>query len=139
MPAVFVGLPVADLERTTAFYSALGLSRNPMFSDHNAVCFTIEEDHSYVMLITREFFQTFTELPIGNNAVSPAVSVTIFVDTRDAVDAAASAGLTAGGSEPQPADDYGFMYQRQVNDPDGNVIQFGWMDPAGAAPATTAS
>jgi len=133
MPAVFVGLPVAQLERTTAFYSALGLSQNPMFSDHNAVCFTIEEDHSYLMLITREFFQTFTELPIGNNAVSPAASVTVFLDTREAVDSAVSKGLDAGGTEPQPADDYGFMYQRQVNDPDGNVIQFGWMDPAGAA------
>jgi len=132
MTAIFVGLPVSDLDRTTAFYSALGLDKNPMFSDHNAVCFTIEEDHSYVMLITREFFQTFTELPIGDNATSPSVSVTIFLDSRDAVDAAATSGLAAGGVEPQPADDYGFMYQRQVNDPDGNVIQFGWMDQTAA-------
>lgn len=134
MPAMFVALPVTDLERAKAFYGAIGLALNPMFTDHNSACFTVEEDHSYVMTLTRDFFQTFTELPLGDNAVSPSVSVTIFLDTRDDVDARCAAGLAAGGDEPQPPSDYGFMYQRQVNDPDGNVIQFGWMDPTAAAP-----
>ena len=75
--------------------------------------------------------QSMSTLPIGDNATSPSVSVTVYRDSREDVDATALKGIAAGGAEPQPADDYGFMYTRQVNDPDGNVIQFGWMDPAG--------
>ena len=82
-----------------------------------------------LMLLTREFFQTFTDLPLGDPATSPSVSTSVYLDSRDAVDAAAAAGLAAGGTEPRPASDYGFMYQRGLTDPDGNVIEFGWMDP----------
>ena len=92
----------------------------------------VEEDHSAFMLLTREYFQTFTDLPLGDPAVSPSVSTAIFLDSRDAVDATAAAGLVAGGTEPRPASDYGFMYQRGLTDPDGNVLEFGWMDPAAA-------
>ena len=92
----------------------------------------IEEDHNYFMLLVREFFQTFTDLPLGDPAVSPAVSVALFLDSRDDVDATAAKALAAGGSEPRPAADYGFMYQRQVNDPDGNILELGWMDPVAA-------
>ena len=83
--------------------------------------------------MVREFFQTFTDLPIGDPAVNPSVSTAIFLDSRDAVDATVADGLAAGGSEPRAASDYGFMYQRQLTDPDGNVLEFGWMDPVTAA------
>ncbi len=132
MPAVFINLPVTDLERATAFYTALGFERNPLFSDHNAACIVVEEDHSYFMIQTREFFQTHTDLPIGDPAKNPTSGTAIFLDSREAVDAAVTAGLAAGGSEPRPAADYGFMYQRQLTDPDGNVLEFGWMDPVAA-------
>lgn len=127
---LFVSLPVTDLERTKAFYTAVGLTLNPQFTDENAACFVVEEDHSALMLLTREFFQTFTDLPIGDPSISPSGSTSIFLDSRDAVDAAAAAGLAAGGSEPRPATDYGFMYQRGISDPDGNALEFGWMDPS---------
>lgn len=132
MTAMFVNLPVTDLERAKSFYTALGFTINPMFTDHNAACVVVEEDHSAFMLLTREYFQTFTDLPLGDPAVSPSVSTAIFLESRDAVDAAAAAGLAAGGTEPRPASDYGFMYQRGLTDPDGNVLEFGWMDPAAA-------
>jgi predicted lactoylglutathione lyase len=132
MTAMFVNLPVTDLERAKAFYTAIGGTINPAFTDHNAACVVIEEDHNYFMLLVREFFQTFTDLPIGDPAVNPSVSVALFLDSRDDVDATAAKALAAGGSEPRPAADYGFMYQRQVNDPDGNVLEFGWMDPVAA-------
>ena len=80
----------------------------------------------------REFFQTFTDLPIGDPAVSPSVATAIFLDSREAVDVAVADGLAAGGSEARPASDHGFMYQRQLTDPDGNVLEFGWMDPVAA-------
>lgn len=133
MTAMFVNLPVTDLDRATAFYTALGFRLNPLFTDHNAACVVVEEDHSAFMLLTREYFQTFTDLPVGDPAVSPSVSTAVFLDSRDAVDATAAAGLAAGGTEPRPASDYGFMYQRGLTDPDGNVLEFGWMDPAAAA------
>jgi predicted lactoylglutathione lyase len=133
MPAMFVNLPVTDLERATAFYEALGFTINPQFTDHNAACVVVEEDHSYLMILVREYFQTFTDLPIGDPKVSPTVAVAFFLDSRDEVDAVAERGLAAGGTEPQEASDYGFMYQRQVSDPDGNVLELGWMDQTAAA------
>jgi predicted lactoylglutathione lyase len=133
MTMMFVSLPVTDLDRAKAFYEAIGFRINPRFTDHNAACVVVEEDHSAIMILTREFFQTFTDLPIGDPAVSPSGSTSIFFETREAVDAAAAAGLAAGGTEPRPATDYGFMYQRGIADPDGNALEFGWMDPAEAA------
>ena len=133
MPQMFVNLPVTDLDRAKSFYEALGFSINPLFTDHNAACVVVEEDHSYFMILTREYFQTFSELPIGDPAVNPSVATAIFVESREAVDKAVTDGLAAGGSEARPASDYGFMYQRQLSDPDGNLIEFGWMDPTAAA------
>jgi uncharacterized protein len=132
MTAMFVNLPVTDLERAKTFYTALGFTINPLFTDHNAACVVVEEDHNYFMILVRDYFQTFTDRPIGDPAVNPSVSTAIFLDDREAVDAAVAAGLTAGGSEERPASDYGFMYQRQLTDPDGNLIEFGWMDPVAA-------
>lgn len=133
MTSMFVNLPVTDLERAKAFYTAIGFTINPMFSDHNAACVVVEEDHSYFMILVRDYFQTFTDKPIGDPAVNPSASTAIFVDSREEVDARVAQGLAAGGTEDRPAADYGFMYQRQLTDPDGNAIEFGWMDPVAAA------
>lgn len=129
MTAMFVNLPVTDLDRAKAFYTAIGFTIDPRFTDHNAACVVVEDGHNYLMILTREFFQTFTELPLGDPAVSPASATAVFLDSREAVDAAAAAGLAAGGAEPGPAADHGFMYQRGLTDPDGNVLELGWMDP----------
>jgi len=133
MSMMFVNLPVTDLERAKSFYTALGFTINPLFTDHNAACVVVEEDHSYFMILVREYFQTFTKLPIGDPAVNPSVSIAIFLPSRDAVDKTVLDGIAAGGAEPGEASDYGFMYQRQLTDPDGNHLEFGWMDPVAAA------
>jgi len=133
MPQMFVNLPVTDLERAKAFYTALGFSINPLFSDHNAACVVVEDGHNYFMILVRDYFQTFTKLPIGDPAVNPSVSTAIFLDSREAVDKAVVDGVAAGGAEPHPATDYGFMYQRALADPDGNLLEFGWMDPVAAS------
>lgn len=132
MTAMFVNLPVTDLERAKAFYAALGFTINPLFTDHNAACVVVEDGHSYFMILVRDFFQTFTERPIGDPARTVSVATAIFFDSRDEVDATVAAGLAAGGTEAQPATDLGFMYQRQLTDPDGNLLEFGWMDPVAA-------
>jgi len=132
MGAMFVNLPVTDLDRAKAFYEALGFSINPKFTDHNAACVVVEEDHSYFMILVREYFQTFTELPLGDPAVNPTTAVAIFQDSREDVDQLIAKGMAAGGAEPHPPSDYGFMYQRTLTDPDGNILEFGWMDPVAA-------
>lgn len=133
MSQMFVNLPVNDLERAKAFYEALGFHINPQFTDHNAACVVVEEDHNYFMILVRDYLQTFTDLPLGDPAVNPTTATAIFVESREAVDAKVASGLAAGGSEARPASDYGFMYQRQLTDPDGNILEFGWMDPIAAA------
>ena len=132
MPQLFVNLAVNDLDVAKKFYTAIGFTLNPAFSDHNVACFVIDADHNYVMVHTREFYQTFTELPLGDPAVNPTSSVAIFVDSREAVDAAVEAGIAAGGTQPGETADYGFMYQRPLTDPSGNIFDFGWMDPKAA-------
>ena len=132
MTAMFVNLPVTDLDRAKAFYTAIGFTINPQFTDHNAACVVVEDGHSYFMILTREYFQSFTDLPLGDPAKNPSVSTAIFLDTREAVDNTVADGLAAGGSEARPASDYGFMYQRQLTDPDGNILEFGYMDPVAA-------
>lgn len=136
MPMMFVNLPVTDLERAKAFYTAVGFTINPLFSDHNAACVVVEEDHSFFMILTRDFFQTFSDLPIGDPTTAVSVATAIYLDSREAVDVAVGDGIAAGGSEARPAADYGFMYQRQLTDPDGNILEFGWFDPSAAQPAS---
>jgi predicted lactoylglutathione lyase len=132
MTMMFVNLPVTDLERSKAFYTALGFTINPLFTDDNAACVVVEEDHSAFMILTRDFFKTFTNRPIGDPALTVSVETSIFLDSREMVDKTVVDGIAAGGSEDQPASDYGFMYQRQITDPDGNILEFGYMDPLAA-------
>ncbi|HMQ36084.1 MAG TPA: glyoxalase [Micropruina sp.] len=132
MRMMFVNLPVTDLERAKAFYTALGFTINPLFTDHNAACVVVEEGHNYFMILVRDFFQTFSDRPIGDPSATVSVATAIFLDSREAVDKTMADGLAAGGVEERPASDYGFMYQRQLADPDGNILEFGWMDPAAA-------
>lgn len=132
MASMFVNVAVSDLERAKAFYTAVGFTINPAFTDHNAACVVVEEDHSYFMVQLRDYLQTMTDLPLGDPAVSPTSSTAIFVDSREAVDTAVAAGVAAGGSEVGEPSDYGFMYQRGLADPDGNIVDFGWMDPVAA-------
>ncbi|MEO6114934.1 MAG: VOC family protein [Pseudolysinimonas sp.] len=132
MTGMFVNLPVTDLDRAKEFYTAIGFTINPLFTDHNAACVVVEDGHSYFMIETRDYFQSMSELTIGDPAVSPTSGTSIFLDSREAVDGAVAAGVAAGGAELGTPQDFGFMYQRGLRDPDGNVVDFGWMDPVAA-------
>ena len=132
MTTMFVNLPVTDLERSKAFYTAIGFTLNPAFTDHNAACVIVEDGHSHFMLLQRDFFQTFTDRPIADPATTVLTATAIFLDSREEVDVAVAAGLAAGGTEAQAPADYGFMYQRQLTDPDGHLLEFGYMDPLAA-------
>ncbi|GAA3755390.1 VOC family protein [Microbacterium kribbense] len=125
---IFVNLPTNDLERSKAFYAALGTSLNPQFTDDNAACI-VWDDNVFFMVLRREFFATFTDKPIGDPAVSVQASTAFSCDSREEVDRIIEAGLAAGGAEPRPAQDLGFMYSRDLDDPDGNSLGFLYMAP----------
>ena len=128
---IFVNLPTDDLERSKAFYTALGAGINPLFTDDNGACI-VWDDNVFLMLITREFFATFTDKPISDPRVTLQVSVAFSRDSREDVDAVLAKWLAAGGTEPRPAQDYGFMYSRDLDDPDGNSLGFLYMTPEAA-------
>ncbi len=125
---IFVNLPSADLERSKAFYTALGCELNPLFTDENAAC-VVWDENTFFMVLTPQHFATFTDKRIIDPKVEAQTNVAFARDSREAVDAIVEAGLAAGGSEPRPAQDYGFMYSRDLDDPDGNALGFIYMEP----------
>jgi predicted lactoylglutathione lyase len=128
---IFVNIPTTDLDRAKAFYEALGFTVNPNFTDENAACVVLS-DTIYFMVLTREYLGTFTDKQIIDPKTQAQVSIALTRDSREDVDDVLAKGLAAGGSEPRPAQDYGFMYSRDLDDPDGNNLSFLFMEPAAA-------
>ncbi|HET6241597.1 MAG TPA: VOC family protein [Arthrobacter sp.] len=127
---MYLNLPVKDLDKSVEFFTALGFSFNPAFTDENATCMIINDD-AYVMLLVESFFKTFTSKAVAD-ASSTTEAITAFsVDTRDAVDEMVRKAVTSGGAPSQEAQDYGFMYSHSFQDPDGHLWEVMWMDPAG--------
>ena len=129
--SIFVNIPTTDLDRAKAFYEALGFTINPNFTDENAACVVLS-DTIYFMVLTREYLGTFTDKQIIDPKTQAQVAIALTRDSREDVDAVLAKGLAAGGSEPRPAQDYGFMYSRDLDDPDGNNLSFLFMEPAAA-------
>lgn len=133
---IFVNLPVADLTVAMNFYSALGFENNPQFTDETAACMVWSEA-IHVMLLTHDKWRTFTDRPIPPSS-SSEVMLALSFDSRDAVDAVNAAAAENGGTaDINPVQDLGFMYNRNLADPDGHVWEMMWMDMAamGDAPA----
>lgn len=128
---VFVNLTTADLPRAKEFFQGLGWTINPLFTDDNAACVIIDE-RVYLMVLTREFFATFTQKEIADPHTHVLCQTALSADSRDAVDALLEKALAAGATEPKEAQDYGFMYARDFEDPDGNEFSILWMDPKAA-------
>ena len=131
---IFVNLPVTDLPRAMAFYEALGFTNNPAFTDDTAACMVWSEAIN-VMILTHEKWKTFTTRPIPPQT-SSEVCLCLSCDSRAAVDAMNDAAAANGGSaDINPAQDHGFMYSRNLADPDGHVWEPMWMDPAAVPPS----
>ena len=131
---IFVNLPVADLKASTAFYTSLGFKNNPDFSDDTAACMVWSEA-IYAMLLTHAKWRTFTQRPLPP-AGSSEVMLSLAMDSRDAVDAMNRAAAAHGGqADANPVQELGFMYARDLADPDGHMWGAFWMDPAAIPPA----
>lgn len=129
---IFVSLPVTDLAASTAFYKALGFEQNPQFSDDAGACMVWSEA-IYVMLVTHAKWRTFTQRPFPP-AGSAGSMLSLALDSRDAVDEMNRAAAAHGGqADVNPAEDLGFMYTRDLADPDGHMWAALWMDPAAIA------
>ena len=130
---IFVNLPIRDMERTKAFFSSLGFSFNPQFTNDKGACMVIGE-HSFVMLLVEPFFQTFTKKPVADATKSTEVLVCLSCTSRAEVDDLVRKALAAGGTAPQAPQDHGFMYGHGFEDPDGHLWELVWMDPNAAPP-----
>lgn len=126
---IFVNLPVADLATSRAFYEAIGFTNQPRFSDDTAACMAWS-DTIFVMILTHDKWRMFTDRPIPP-ATSSEVSLALTLGSRAAVDAMVAAAADHGGAiDINPVQDHGFMYGRDLCDPDGHVWGPMWMDPA---------
>lgn len=126
---IFVSLPVRDLAAATRFYTAIGCERNPQFSDENTSCMNWSDTISF-MLLTHDYYATFTSKPIADAHAASAALIGLTLDSREAVDAIIATASAQGGKiDLRPANDMGFMYQRTFEDPDGNAFEPLWLDP----------
>ena len=129
MRFIFVNLPVTDLDRAKAFYAALGFENNAQFTDETAAAMVVEEN-IFVMLLTREKFASFVAGEVGDPAQVTTVINALSVGSREEADDLFAKAIAAGGKPWLPAQDHGFMYGTSFADPDGNVWEAAWMDPA---------
>ena len=126
---IFVNLPVADLPASMAFYAALGFENNPHFTDDTAACMVWSES-IHVMLLTHDKWRSFTQRPIPP-ATASEVMLALSLDNREEVDAMNDTAAAQGGTaDINPVQDLGFMYNRNLADPDGHVWEAFWMDPS---------
>lgn len=128
---LFVSLPIKNLERTTAFFKALGFTFNPKFTGEQAACMLIGE-HAYAMLLVEPFFKTFTKREICDTATHVEGAFGLTCESRTEVDAMVEKALAGGGKEPDPPQDHGVMYSRSFEDLDGHHWEVLWMDPKAA-------
>jgi uncharacterized protein len=124
---IFVNLPVKDLNRTVEFFSKLGFSFNPQFTDENATCMVIGED-IFVMLLVEKFFKSFTKKEICDATKDAEVIVALSAESRENVDQMINWVIQAGGRESREPQDHGWMYGRGFQDIDGHLWEVIYMD-----------
>ncbi len=120
MRMIFVNLPVKDIERSRAFFTALGFSFNPEYSDDRTLCMIVEQN-IFVMLLQEERFRDFINGDICDATSSTEVLTCLSAASREEIDRTITAALASGGSRWKPVQDHGFMYAGSFQDPDGHV------------------
>ncbi len=126
---IFVNLPISDLPRSIRFYEAIGGRKEPKFSNEAAAMMVLSET-IHVMLLTHDFYATFTGKPIADAHASSQMLLALSADSPAAVDRMVDAAAGAGGkADPGPKQDMsGMMYGRSFEDPDGHHWEPMWMD-----------
>jgi uncharacterized protein len=130
---IFVNLPIRNMERSKAFFQALGFSFNPQFTNDQGACMVVSED-IFVMLLVEPFFQTFTKKRIADARESTEVLVCLSCDSRAEVDDLVKKAVAAGATTPNAPQDHGFMYGHGFQDLDGHIWELMYMDVNAAPP-----
>jgi len=131
---IFVNLPVRDLEKSKAFFQAIGCTINKQFTDETAASIIIG-GNIFAMLLTHDKYKQFTSKEIANAGKTSEVLIALGVDSKAEVNRIVDAAVKAGGKETRPAQDYGFMQLRTFEDLDGHHWEVLYMDPAHVQPA----
>ena len=126
-PQIFVNLPVKHLPRSVAFFTALGFSFNPQFTDETGTCMVVS-DRIFVMLLTHEKFKMFTPKPIADATQTTEVLVCLSAESREKVDDLVRKAVAASGSTYSAPQDHGFMYGHGFQDLDGHLWELAYMD-----------
>jgi predicted lactoylglutathione lyase len=126
---IFVNLPVKQLDKSMAFFKALGFTFNPQFTDETAACMVISDD-IFAMLLTEAKFKDFTRKPIADATKTTEVLTALSLDSKDEVNRMFDTALKAGATEARDVTDYGSMFGRSFNDLDGHIWEIFWMDPS---------
>jgi predicted lactoylglutathione lyase len=126
---IFVNLPVKDLNRSVAFFTKLGYTFNPYFTDENATCMVVTED-IYVMLLVEPYFQSFTKKDIPDTSKTSEVTICFSAESRTEVEEYIKKAFDAGGEFVKEPQEYPFMYGDSYADLDGHIWEVVWMDPA---------
>ena len=126
---IFVNLPVKDLEASVDFFTGLGFTFDPAFTDEQATCMVVS-DEAFVMLLVEPRFKDFATKDISDASSSTEVIIAVSASSREEVDQLANTALGAGGSPAKEPMDMGFMYGRSFSDLDGHSWEVMWMDPS---------
>jgi hypothetical protein len=126
---IFVNLPVKSLDRSVEFFTKLGFSFNPQFTDETATCMVVSED-IFVMLLTEAKFKEFTPNAICDATKSTEVLVCLSSESREEVDKMIRNAVAAGGTTYNESQDYGFMYSHGFQDLDGHIWETMFMEPS---------
>lgn len=126
---IFINLPIKDLKRSVAFFTKLGYTFNPQFSDEQSTSMIVGDNH-YVMLLEEKRFTSFINKPLADTQQTTGSLVALSLDSREAVDKVIETALAAGARKHKEPQDYGFMYGRGFEDLDGHIWEYFWMNPA---------
>lgn len=124
---IFINLVVKDLQKSMNFYTVIGFSNNPQFSDDTGKCMVWSEN-IFLMLMTTEKFMSFATKPIADTKNNLAALFSLSTENIEETNKIMEAGLLAGGTEPTELKDYGFMQQRTLEDFDGHTWEIFCMD-----------
>lgn len=124
---IFINLAVTNLQKSYDFYTAIGFTNNPQFSDESGKCM-VWCQNIFVMLLTHEKFKNFTTKPIADTKTNIAGLFSLSLESFEEVNELMANGLKAGGIEPTEMKDYGFMQQRTIEDFDGHTWEIFYMD-----------
>ncbi|MGI8882233.1 MAG: VOC family protein [Jatrophihabitans sp.] len=129
---IFVNLPVKDLDASVAFFTELGFTFNPQFTDERATCMVVSEQ-ACVMLLTEGFFRTFSNKKTADTNTHCESILCVSADSREDVDNLVNTAIAAGGKPTKDKVVDGPMYGWSFQDIDGHLWEVMYMNSSALA------